>query len=318
MQRLRSLAPVLFVMACAPRAPLDPERLDARADPPPMWDALTDASIAIDHAEIEGDTGTALDAPDAPALVPDAMPDATPDAAHDIARDGSADGGRALRVLFVGNSYTSVNDLPSILVRMAARARPAVTMTAESVLVGGATLRTHWESSGAQGRLRGEPWDAVVLQGQSVEPLWQPEVFAAHADRFGALARERDVRPLWFATWARRADSDVYAERWSGGAVDAMTVALERGYASARARNGGALARVGEAWRRSLAMRPSLTLHDGDGSHPTIAGSYLAACVLYLALVGEPLPDAPDAVMGLAVEDTAALRSTALAVWTAP
>lgn len=38
---------------------------------------------------------------------------------------------------------------------------------------------------------------------------------------------------------------------------------------------------VGEAWRRVRRECPSLQLYNSDGSHPSPAGSYLAACVFY-------------------------------------
>ncbi len=269
-------------------------------------------------------SSTPDDAADASAIVEvgleqDAAPDAASavDSAAEIAVDSAPDAPRSLRVLFVGNSYTYVNDLPAMLVQMAVRSRPSVAIAAESVTVGGATLQSHWESTGAQARVREARWDAVVLQGQSVEPLWQPAVFGAHADRFGALATEVSARPLWFATWARRAGDAIYAETFSGGTFDTMTMRLESGYAMAQTRNGGALVRVGEAWRRSLAERPALALHSDDGSHPTVAGTYLAACVFYGELVGGELTTDSEFAAGLSAVDAAALRATAASVTSA-
>jgi hypothetical protein len=73
----------------------------------------------------------------------------------------------------------------------------------------------------------------------------------------------------------------------------------------------GVLVKVGEGFRRSLAERPGLVLHQADRSHPTVAGTYLAACVFYVALTGKPVP-APSAIpQGLAPADAAHLRSVA-------
>ncbi|MFO0561954.1 MAG: hypothetical protein U0269_28335 [Polyangiales bacterium] len=298
----------LAISGCAPRAMamgdaaladhVEDERasaaLDAREDH--REDAAREAEAAVSLGDSATDATDVMD-------VMDAM-----DAGH------AGDASSALRVLFVGNSYTYVNDLPAMLTTIAARSRPSIAITASSVTVGGATLQLHWDSSGARARLEERTWDAVVLQGQSLEPLWQPTVFAAYADRFGALATTVGARPLWFATWARRADSDVYAERWSGGAFDAMTTELERGYATAQMRNGGALVRVGEAWRRALAARPSLVLHDADGSHPTVAGTYLTACVFYEVMAGGELTTDREFAAGLSEDDAAALRSVAVDV----
>jgi hypothetical protein len=297
----------LLLTACGPR-PAAPDVVeDARFGGDhegPAPDVSQDAAVPDDAARDAAHDGGAE-----PPI------DASVDSAADAAADSAApDAGRTLRVLFVGNSYTYVNDLPAMLATLAARSRPAVTLAVESVTVGGATLQSHWESTGAQARLREARWDAVVLQGQSVEPLWQPTVFGAYADRFGALATTAGARALWFATWARRAGDGIYAEPFSGGTTDAMTARLESGYAMAQTRNGGALVRVGEAWRRALAARPALALHSDDGSHPSVAGTYLAACVFYGALVGGELSADSDFAAGVSAADAAALRGVAESV----
>lgn len=240
-------------------------------------------------------------------------PDATAREDAGAIDSGASDhAGAARRVLFVGNSYTYVNDLPAMLAAMA-RGSTTDALSTDAVVVGGATLQMHWDTTGARDRLRLGASD-VVLQGQSVEPLFQRAVFARYADEFAALAQSVAARPVWFATWARRADSDVYAEPFSGGSPDAMTAALEREYAAAAMRNGGALARVGEAWRRSLAARPTLALHSDDGSHPTVAGTYLAACVMYAAIFGHPVREDAAAPMELSAEDAQGLRAIAAAL----
>ena len=68
---------------------------------------------------------------------------------------------------------------------------------------------------------------------------------------------------------------------------------------------------VGLAWQRFLSEHSSPALHDKDRSHPTLAGSYLAACVFYSVLFGES-PESIDApVDGLGDDDAALLQSFA-------
>jgi hypothetical protein len=50
---------------------------------------------------------------------------------------------------------------------------------------------------------------------------------------------------------------------------------------------GGLVVPVGDAWRRVLANPPAPALHVADGSHPTPAGTYLAACVFYGVVHGK-------------------------------
>lgn len=44
------------------------------------------------------------------------------------------------------------------------------------------------------------------------------------------------------------------------------------------------MAPAGEAWRKSIALNPTLELYSSDQSHPSLEGSYLTACVFYETL----------------------------------
>ena len=44
------------------------------------------------------------------------------------------------------------------------------------------------------------------------------------------------------------------------------------------------MAPVGVAWQTGVSRDTTLALWDTDGSHPSVLGTYLAACVLYATL----------------------------------
>ena len=74
------------------------------------------------------------------------------------------------RILFIGNSFTFRNDLPSLLTDMAATSG-AGTLETSMVVAGGASLRQHWNATDAHETLRSSTWDYVVLQEQSTLPI---------------------------------------------------------------------------------------------------------------------------------------------------
>ncbi|MBW2456643.1 MAG: hypothetical protein JRI68_19145 [Deltaproteobacteria bacterium] len=219
-------------------------------------------------------------------------------------------GGAVLHVLFVGNSYTSVNDLPGRVRDLSTSSDPAFVVS--SVAVGAATLQNHVDSSGAVPAIQTGGWDAVVLQGQSVEPIMTPTAF-----QNGALALDVEIdlvgaATVFFETWARAPGHAVYQETWSGGNPTAMQAGLRAAYQTAAGATGGVMAPVGDAWETSLANHPAVPLHSGDGSHPTMAGSYLAACMFYLVLTGhQTIPAPAPAPSGLSESDAATLRAVA-------
>ncbi|MDR3544328.1 MAG: SGNH/GDSL hydrolase family protein [Candidatus Limnocylindrales bacterium] len=182
-----------------------------------------------------------------------------------------------VRVLFLGNSYTYVNDLPTVF-RDLARAGGRNVETG-MVANGGETLAQHAASSDSLGAIRGSPWQFVVLQEQSEIPAlasaWQTQMFPA-AETLVATIRSVAATPVLLETWAHR---DGLPDQ--GLDYAAMQAAITQGYRSLGATLGVAVAPAGEAWQSVLQANPTIALWQADGSHPSPAGTYLAACVLY-------------------------------------
>src|SRR5262245_42867775 len=68
---------------------------------------------------------------------------------------------------------------------------------------------------------------------------------------------------------------------------------------------------VGTAWQRFLAKHDQPVLHDKDDSHPTLAGSYLAAGVFYTVLFEESPEGIEDGIAGLTGKEKALLQKSA-------
>lgn len=235
------------------------------------------------------------------------LPPPAPAPVADAGTRESVDGG-VLRLLFIGNSYTQVNDLPQRFAELAAAAIPAADLVTESVLVGGQTLEGHWAAGTALERIRSGSWSHVVLQEQSLRPAEDPSRFVEYARRLGAAATDAGAVPALYVTWARASDSDVYpyAFQTPDEMQDRLTAAYDD---AARQLPGSVRLCVGEAFRRSLRVDPDVPLHQADSSHPTLAGTYLAAATFWVALTGRPVPDfAPD---GLDPRVAARLRQSA-------
>lgn len=179
-----------------------------------------------------------------------------------------------LRILWIGNSYTYVNDLPRTLTTLALAAGedrvPAIT----AVLKGGQFLKGHAARSDLASVIS-QGWDYVVLQDQSLTPLQQPDSLMKYGMQLGTLARKAGARVLLYVTWPRRdtpqtADSIVSAYRRLATALDATLVP------------------VGPAWMAMKEELPTVDLYIADGSHPSPIGTYVAANVFYRVLYGKP------------------------------
>jgi hypothetical protein len=86
--------------------------------------------------------------------------------------------------------------------------------------------------------------------------------------------------PLLFETWAHRTG-------WAGNGLPdyhSMQAAIDQGYAALSGLGNAEVVPVGEIWNVALGRNPAPDLWQSDGSHPTVEGTYLAACVFYLVI----------------------------------
>jgi hypothetical protein len=192
-----------------------------------------------------------------------------------------------LRVLFIGNSYTIYNDLPLIVKQLASSAHESRPLEVHMVAMMGATLQEHWEDGFALQALKQGRWDYVILQGQSLRPLTDPSLTYKYARLLDAEIKKAGAQTVFFITWAHRDQPE---------AQETITNL----YMKLAKELGAAVAPVGPAWQKALKEDPHIDLYREDAdSHPTPAGSYLAACVFYAILYGKSpvglTKDFPDA-----------------------
>jgi hypothetical protein len=211
-----------------------------------------------------------------------------------------------LRVLFIGNSYTSVNDLPGTFARLARSGGRRVEVA--SIAPGGAFLADHAASTEVASTIGGRGWTAVVLQEQSELPAATDLVETRIVPPAATLVARIDTagaRPWLLETWAHR-------DGWPDRHLDraAMQAAIDATYRELAGRLGATVVPAGEAWARALREAPAIALWQADGSHPTAAGTYLAACVLYASLVGRS-PAGLAETGGLSSADAALLQRIA-------
>ena len=180
----------------------------------------------------------------------------------------------AIRVLFIGNSYTDYNgSIPAVLQAMADQT--GVPLVAHGSLSWGRSLEWHFHRGQARRAIARGGWDYVVLQDHSRQAFEHPEKLAEYARRFDEQIQRIGARTVFFVTWARQHQPDKQA-------------VIVREYERAALEMGAMIAPVGLAWQRVIREDAEVKLHTNDRSHPTPAGSYLAACVFYHTLLGEP------------------------------
>ncbi len=189
-----------------------------------------------------------------------------------------------MRILFIGNSYTYVNDLPRMFAELAQSGKH--TVETRTLAPGGWALADHVKDKNTRPVLQSAKWDYVVLQEQSeipaLEQSRQTGMYPA-ARTLIRMIEENGARPLLYMTWAHRDGDPAYGY----GDFDSMQNQIVIGYLAIAREQGIPAVPVGYAWWRTRKQYPDISLWQADGSHPDKNGTYLAACVFYAAIFGE-------------------------------
>ena len=175
-------------------------------------------------------------------------------------------------ILFIGNSFTARNDVPGMIAQLAA-AR-GYQLQHQLISAGGASLRMHWNKGEAQQAMNQTRYDYVVLQEQSTLPIKNAARMHENVRLFDQAIRESGAKTALYLTWARQN-------------VPEAQEAITKAYTTVGEELDATVIPVGVAWQNFLRQNHSPVLHDKDLSHPTLAGSYLAACVFFAVLFGE-------------------------------
>ena len=189
------------------------------------------------------------------------------------------------RVLFVGNSYyyynNSLHNHVSDLVN-ASDAALGARLQFKSSTIGGAALNHHNMAHLTEpGRIGvTQPFQWVVMQGGSAEPLSQSrrEIFRQTAMTHAEMVKARGGQVALYMTHAY-----VKPHRL---ASPQNIIATESMYVEVGNEIGALVIPVGLAFREAYQRFPNLKLHLPDGTHPSLLGTYLAACTTYATLYG--------------------------------
>jgi hypothetical protein len=199
-------------------------------------------------------------------------------------------------VLFIGNSFTARNNLPGLIEQLAA-AR-GKTMHQLLISAGGASLRAHWNAGHALKAITEGEYDFVVLQEQSTLPVKNAKRMHENIRLFDEAIKDTGAKMILYMTWARR------------NAPEAQKT-ISDAYTSIGQELGATVVPVGLAWQRFHRSHDQPLLHDRDESHPTLAGSYLAACVFIAILFNENPVGIKAEIPGLPDDDQVKLQKTA-------
>ena len=203
----------------------------------------------------------------------------------------------AIRILFIGNSFTDFNDLPRMVAELA-EAGGQRPLHYEKETPDGYTLEKHWQDRKALSRIRSGHWDFVVLQDQSAAPLLRRNAMVEYGKKFDAEIKKQRAKTILYETWALQNKPE-------------QQTAISNAYGGLSRELKARLAPVGTAWQMALRSDTTLILHDMDHKHPNATGTYLAACVFYATIFDKSPEGLPGQIGGLTNREAQRLQSIA-------
>ena len=213
------------------------------------------------------------------------------------------------RALFLGNSYTYYNNLPQMVADMASSVGDSLFV--DSHAPGGATFGAHANNSTSLNMIMAGDWDYVVLQGQSLE-LWGtfPDILASFP-QVGVLDSlihlySPCAETMFYRTWGRK-------NGFGATSYQTLDSIIHVNYMKLADSLDAVVSPVGEVWKYIRQHHPSIELYDADESHPSLAGTYAAACSFFTAMFREDPTLAPFS-SSLPAIDAADIRNAAKVV----
>lgn len=219
------------------------------------------------------------------------------------------------KVLFLGNSYTQSNNLPRMVADMAASTGD--TLLYDSHTPGGYTLQAHSGNATSLAKLAAGNLDYVVLQEQSQLPSFPDADVERYVFPYARLldsiihARNPCAETVFYMTWGRKDGDASNCAAWPPVCTYAgMDSLLSLRYRLLADRNRALLSPVGAVWQYLRQTSPGIQLYVSDGSHPSVAGTYAAACSFYTVFYRKD-PERITYQAGLSGADATTIRAAA-------
>ncbi len=199
----------------------------------------------------------------------------------------------AQKILYIGNSYTYLNDTPTMMDSMA-RAH-GFTPEISKFTKGGATMGYHIKNETCRSLVEKGNYDFIIIQSQSVQPalVGTPDgmpIMEEMMNMINYVRKHNDKAKIFLQiTWGREHGNDglknkdyypKYPEIFES--YESMQAALNKGTrAMAHIFNADGVIDVGTVWAYMRHKHPEIYLYGKDGSHPGYNGSYLATSVIF-------------------------------------
>lgn len=204
-----------------------------------------------------------------------------------VSNSASATNVEPLKILFIGNSFTHMNDMPTMLQNMANKGGQNVII--EKNTQSGASFRVHSQRQDMYEAINSRNWDYVILQGYSRELSFSKEHIDTATVPFikqitdSIFANNACTNVLFYMTWGYE---NGFLDREEVNTYEKMTDSIEVGYQYIGEKFHFPVVPVGMVWKHVKELS-NIDLYAPDRAHPSKDGSYLIATTFYNSIFNE-------------------------------
>lgn len=193
------------------------------------------------------------------------------------------------KVLFIGNSFTFTNNMPSMLDSMVSALGD--TLIFDMSAIGGYTFEQQTTNPTTISKIFSQQWDIVVLQEQSELPAFPPAQVDTQVYPYAAIldsmvrANDSCTQTMFLMTWGHANGDPPNCPSYPVICTyDGMQERLRESYLQMGIDNHACVAPVGSAFKIMMDSMYTPWLYNADSTHPVVPGSYLEAAVLYSSI----------------------------------
>ncbi len=205
--------------------------------------------------------------------------------------NGTTRAAEPMKILFIGNSYTHMNDMPFIFEKISTKSGKdvLVAMSAKS----GASFREHSSRIDMYDAIKGQAWDYVILQGYSRELSFSKDYIDTATVPFvsqildSIYANNACTNVMFYMTWGY---ADGFPDRIEIDNYEKMADSVCLGYKYLGELYNIPVVPVGMVWKE-VKEKTRIDLYNSDRAHPSKEGSYLIASTFFGAIFNEPIKD---------------------------
>lgn len=191
-------------------------------------------------------------------------------------------------VLFIGNSFTYVSDMPERFFMPISRSA-GYNVFATRITNGGHYLYEHGNINDEFGAmvydaLANNTYDYVLMQDQSTNAIKDPESFYTAVRRMVNLVNKNGATPILYGTWGHEAGSSYMLEGWT---TETMTYDLAAAYTAIGEELGVKVSYAGLAfWDVHSKHADKINLYISDHYHQSEYGAYLSGMTHFASVIG--------------------------------